>query len=352
MQPTSLVASVVILGRLVHPAVVTAQNSAAELLQVARVQVEQLNIKSAIPLLHRALLPQFNASRDERIRAYTLLGIAELSVSATEPLAHEDFHQALLLDPSLRVDTLTDLVDGLVAVVEAERARLLLVTLEIPRDTILPLQSGVFQLAARTNRRAQVSVSIATEAGAIAYSESKPVVGSAILEWGLRMVDGSPVSPGKYKLYLAARDSGGEAALPIQETLVIESMPIDTQPFPSRLEPSVFMPESASVSTGRQPAFLARGLLLGAAAGLLSSLGPGGSNGPDAKSYVVGGAIAVTGIVGFFSEHRVMRSVPVNIEHNRELRQQDTQRREEIARSNARSRATPRLRIRIEGTTQ
>jgi hypothetical protein len=247
------------------------------------------------------------------------------------------------------VDSLANLASGLIPVFEAERARLLVLRLEAPSDTRVPVQTGRLQLTARTSHRANVVLSIAS-GDAVVRHDSQTVAGTAILEWDLRTDDGAVISPGEYVLRINASDSLGEVASAFEAIMTIEPATGDTQPLPPPLDPSAFAPESVTVLSQRQPKALVRGLVLGAATAFLSSLGPSGKDNPDPKAVAVGGALAVVGIVGFFTEGAVTRPLRDNIQRNRELRERDAQGRATIIHANAQTRLAPPLRIRIQGT--
>jgi hypothetical protein len=332
---------------LVRPTLLQGQVTVSHLFDSARTYIEELAIDSATSLLRQALRPELKATDAERVRGYTLLGIAILPEAPSQ--AREAFHRALVLDPDVRVDSLADLASGLIAVFEAERAKLLLLHLQTPADTLVPVQTGRLQLTARTSHRANVILSV-MKGDTIVRRDSFRVSGTSVLEWDMRSRDGAVISPGEYLLRVDAQDSTGETASAFERRLTIAVGVGDTQPAPPALDSSAFEPESVTVLSHRQPKALARGLVLGTAAGLLSSLAPGGRGKTDAKSIVVAGAVSLAGLIGFFTEGRVIRPVPANIQHNRQVRLQDAQKREAIARANAQARSMPPLRIVIHGT--
>jgi hypothetical protein len=100
---------------LAFPSAGLAQTPASALIAAARAQLDDLNPDSAGKLLLRALDPRAGASTQERVRAFVLYGIAQLS-GGHRDAAQATFREALALDPALRVDSLADLHSELMAV--------------------------------------------------------------------------------------------------------------------------------------------------------------------------------------------------------------------------------------------
>jgi hypothetical protein len=100
-----------------------AQSRPATLLGSARSLIEDLNADSAFALIQVALDPRIAATRPERIRGLTLLGIAEL-MRGNRVAGRLAFEQALRLDGNLRIDSLTDLASDAAVVFSDARAAL------------------------------------------------------------------------------------------------------------------------------------------------------------------------------------------------------------------------------------
>src|SRR5262245_1064220 len=100
-----------------------AQVTPAQLVEAARRQLDELNPDSAASLLRYAVDPRTGAGVRERLRGYTLLGIAEL-VAGRRAEARQAFREALALDRDLRVDSLADLHSDLLSTFGAEKAAL------------------------------------------------------------------------------------------------------------------------------------------------------------------------------------------------------------------------------------
>jgi alpha-tubulin suppressor-like RCC1 family protein len=105
-----------------------AQTAASALITQARAQLDGLNPDSAGKLLLRALDPRVGASTPERVRAFVLYGIAQLSAGRRDA-ARQAFREALALDPTQRVDSLSDLHSEVLTTFNTERG----VEAEAPR---------------------------------------------------------------------------------------------------------------------------------------------------------------------------------------------------------------------------
>ncbi len=82
--------------------------AAGTLVEAARQEIEELNLDAAVSRLGAALGQRQQLTEQQLVRAYTLLGIAEASRGKADA-AQAAFHEALWLDPELRVDSLTHL---------------------------------------------------------------------------------------------------------------------------------------------------------------------------------------------------------------------------------------------------
>jgi alpha-tubulin suppressor-like RCC1 family protein len=92
-----------------------AQQPAGALIAEARRRIDDLYADSAAALLRVALQPPAGATRRDSVRAFVLLGVAEL-MAARQDAARQAFRNALALEPGLRVDTLADLHSHLLLV--------------------------------------------------------------------------------------------------------------------------------------------------------------------------------------------------------------------------------------------
>ena len=136
MRPRLLLALSLVLTTVFGVEPARAQTSARRLIEDAREQIDELNIDSAGALLRAALDPASDAGRGDRMRGLVLLGITEL-ILGREQGARQAFRQALVLDPTLRVDSLADLSSDLPSIFNGERAAV---------SDAAPTQLGVLQV--------------------------------------------------------------------------------------------------------------------------------------------------------------------------------------------------------------
>jgi len=345
--PRSLVIALLVLA---SPARAPAQTPAGRYIEAARAQLDVLNADSAVSLLHYAVDPRTGAGLAERLRGYVLLGIAEL-INGRKSEARAALREALMVDPEIRIDSLADLSSELVSTFNAERASLvrargLSLVLEVPSDTLVPVQDGGYQVVVLPTRRSRVLLTVATDSGgADVYADSETVSGVTTFGWSLHGADGGLIEPGRYRLRVAATDSTGETATPVERVLTIDREQVDTLTLPGPIPASALAPESVHVHQ-RSRVSLWRGVGFGLAGGALAYLGAGPSGVKDGRAFMVGGTLALGGLLGFLSGRRATLPNPAGIEQNRLLRETDARNREAITQSNARARARARLRIR------
>jgi len=96
---------------------------AGRLIAQARQQIEDINPDSAAVLLRQALDPRSGATLAEKLRAFVLYGVTELTASRADG-ARRAFREALALDPTLSVDSLAELHEALVLAFTGERSAL------------------------------------------------------------------------------------------------------------------------------------------------------------------------------------------------------------------------------------
>ena len=208
-----------------------AQGTVAALIGAARAQFDDFNTDSASVLLARALAQGSGATSAERVRAYVLYGIAQLS-ARNPTAARQAFRSALQLNPAERVDSLVFLEpDDLAQVFNAERAAVavpagpppLAVDVAVPYDTVLLAPAGRLQVATRPTFRSRVMVAVAradTPATPVwSNTEMVDSVGAAV--WDLRARDGLLVPTGRYALRVTAADSLGRTAIPVERVLAV-----------------------------------------------------------------------------------------------------------------------------------
>ena len=356
----------------VHAQGVRAQGDVATLIAAARSHLDQFNPDSASALLERALAPNSGASREQRVRAYVLYGIAQLTVKNVSS-ARLAFRQALQLNPSERVDSLEFLEpENLLREFNSERIALapvreaqvapvvalspLTVQLALPLDTTLLTTDGRLPIIPTPSRRARAVVAVASAAAptVVLWADTLPAGVAGALGWNLRGRDGAVVSPGRYTVSATAVDSAGGVSAKVTRYVLVARAAPDTQRLPPPLAPSAFLPE-ASVTRHRTATGLLLGAGLGAAAAILPSvLGRPELNkglGSDGTAYLVAGSVTVAGVIAFVTGAGERHPLPENVQRNAALRQQDAANRAAIVAANARAREAAPLRVRLEGGT-
>lgn len=323
------------------------------LVEAARTQLENIQPDTAAALLQRVVDPRTNAGAGEQLRAWTLLGVAELMRGRTQA-ARFAFRRSLDRDPQLRVDSLAYLHSDLRRVFAAERDAVRLDTdppaligLRTAADTSVMPAEGRFIIEVQPRRRAKVLASVAPARGGDAiWSDSITVNLVGQFEWDL-MTGSTPLAPGRYILRMSATDPvSGRALQPITRTFTVAHTAVDTLDSPppptDQLLPDTIVKRSTST--------LVAGLALGAGAIALTSvmgnndLNSGGSgNG----RYLVAGTVSVAAITAFFAG-RHSRPAPANVSYNQQLLSEYDDRVRDTANENRRRVAAAPLRIRMQ----
>jgi hypothetical protein len=355
----------------VHAQAVRAQGDVAAMIVAARAQLDQFNPDSASALLERALAPNSGATNEQRVRAYVLYGIAQLSAKNASA-ARQAFRQALQLNPGERVDSLEFLEpENLLREFNAERLALapgpaaapapavvapvpFTVQVALPADTTLAPAEGRLPILLAPSRAAKVTVTLASAStpSAPLWADTLQAGAAGALGWDLRNRDGALVPPGRYRISATAVDSAGHAAPAVTRVIVISRAPADTQALPPPLARSALLPEFTSVSHRS-----ASGLLLGAGLGAAAALLPSALGRPelnkglasDGTAYLVAGSVAIAGVIAFVAGGQERHPLPENVRHNETLRQQDAANRAAIVEANARARENAPVRVRLEG---
>jgi len=378
------VAAVAVVG--VVPSASAQQSGAAELIAAARVLMDEMQNDSAAALLQLAVRSEARASPEERVRAFTLFGIIQL-VAGSAPAARQAFRQALILDPTLRVDSLAYLRSDLVQEFNAERAATALIEqvvapapeapkeqpppqpapvapmvfeVEHPADTVVNFADGALTLNVRPERAARFVLSIIAsnvpggeligERTHEIWADTTMVADQEQLDWDFR-VAGQPVAPGRYLVQVTASDSAGQGTVREERILLLERVPVDTQSVPVlNLEPQELLAETLTVRGGPTSGMLLSIVVAGAAAALPTVLGNkemGSATGQDARSFIAVGAVALGGLYGLISGSHLGRD-PEKIRENDRRRQQRAAERLAIVVANREAMGGAAWHVRVE----
>lgn len=336
-----------------------AAQTAATLLHNARLQLEDIQPDSAAALLGRVVDPRSNAGTAEQVRAWTLMGIAEL-MRGNVAGGRRAFRRALERDPSLRLDTLAYLHSDIRQAFAAERelvarpaaepdsAPPLLLGVRVASDTTIIETTGRFVFDVLPRRRATIVASIAPASDVRVtpvWADTETISSSGTFGWDLRR-RGAAAQPGRYTLRVTAVDSAGHAAAPITRTLVVSRLTTDTLDMPD--PPDYGAP---AVLRSRRLPVVAAGVALGAGAIAMTALAGNSSlnsGRSDGMRFVVAGAVSTAAIVGFLTGAPA-RTLPPSPARIAQLRAEHEQEVRDAAAENRRRLAAAPLRIRVEG---
>ena len=331
--------------------------SASQMLEGARAQLEDVQPDTAAALLIRVLDRRTSASAAEQLRGWTLLGIAEM-MRGREVVARQAFRRALERDANLRVDSLAYLQSDVRQIFAAEKEAYrientddapLTVAMRMSTDTtIVPFQ-GRYAIEVRPRRRARVTASltpVGAESAEPLWSDTTMASPVGIFTWNLS-TGGAVIRPGRYALRVTAWDNSSRAPATSIRTLVISRLPVDTLVAPTMPDDSLL----SETQRARPASGLLAGVALGAGAVAITTLvgnkdlNSAGSAEP--ARYIVAGAISAAAILGFLTSKRE-KPVPENIAFNQDLRDRYERMQNEMTAENHRRMAAAPMRIRME----
>jgi hypothetical protein len=310
----------------------TAQ-TASQLLVAGVVAYEDFDFAQAARLLGRAVALEDQLPEADLARALTYLGAAELFRERLNE-ATVVFHRLLLLDPRQGPDSLRfpprvrqafeDVRQATKALAASLPGRLELMP---GRDTLTThvYASSFHEMAATIER---------DDGTALRVLYSGPIRDSLTLPWDGRGGDGTPVSPGRYRLILVSRSPAGAALRALLIPLEISGSRADTLPDP-RLADSLLLPERTSPVSGLLP--LAAGAAGGGLIVLLPRIAGAGPDGGGGRFMVVG-ALGLAGIAGLV-HHGLGRPIPANVAANTAVRRTWREAFDRVQQENARLRS-------------
>ena len=343
------------------PQVARCQSPAARLIEQAREEIDALNIDSAFTILQLAL--RRAPTGPDRVRAFTLLGITQLSRDDRVG-ARSALEQALRLDPGLRVDSLADLHTDLRAVFGEVRTALgitdaipaeaalprLTTSVTVSRDTVVPASGGRLRITPLPSYRARVVLTVtpAAEPGRLLWLDTTEVEATAAQGWDLRGPDGRIVPTGRYALRAYASDSLGQVSPTVESSLVVDRVPVDTLAAPAPL--GTLLPETTQLGRG-PPRALASGLMVAVSVVALPSLLgnadlQAGASYPT--SYAVAAVVSAASVIAFLRGSQT-RPLPENVRLNAQKRERFVAERARVAEENVRRRDAAPIRVRLEG---
>jgi hypothetical protein len=300
----------------VTPRCTGAQESGARLVERAFAAYEQLDLATTVGLLQRALGDPDDASisRKDRLRAFTVLGAAQLLRDQRDSAASV-FRELVLLAPRYRPDALLfppPVLDLFTTVRGSTRA----VALEAPDSARLKPGVDKYRVSAFASSTHEMSATIARSDGPFIRQLYRGPIGDSLwLEWDGLDSAGAMVPTGTYLLRVESYSTEGRVLRLVQAPLGVETVWPDTSPHPV-LPNAALKPER--VSMGPALGSLLAGAGVAAAAILMPGVMGDDGSATDAR-LVVGGVLGITSVVGFFT-HQPGRPLPQNREANRAVR--------------------------------
>lgn len=339
MRGAALILLLAACGTLV-PARGTAQ-TAAELVERATRAYERFALDTAAGLIRRALDQPGDTSltTDGRAGALSLLATAELFRDRRDS-AVAAFRRLVLLAPRYRPDPAI-FAPPVLALFDTVRAATPVVGLQAPAETTIVAQRERFTARLYASTTHQITAVVLTAGGRPVLDLYRgPIGDSLVLDWTGVTSDGRPVGRGGYLLAVTSRDEAGATLREVRLPLEIAAERPDTLPHPEPVPDSLLRPERLPAAPGIRA--LATGLVVGGAAATLPALLD--TEPATGARFVVGGAVSLAGIVGFFRQ-RPGTPLPHNIAVNDSLRADRTRRLAEVLRHNAPRRDVVRLTI-------
>lgn len=301
-----------------------------------------LDYETAAGLLTRAVtLLEPMADTARTAEALTYLGAIE--VYRQRPAsAQSTFRRLVRLAPAYRVDRLI-FPPEVTSVFDAARRATPAVAVALEREQRFRTGAGVLRgmLFGSTFHEVRVELQ-RLDATVLRRLYAGPIADSLLVTWDGYIADGQPLPTGRYQVAIASLDADGNAARILRLPIDVTSSVQDTLALPAAPDAEL-LPERTSTSGNMES--LLGGLLIGAAIAFLPS--PVASDASlSGGRVVVGGAVAVTGVVGFF-RGQTARPIPDNIAQNDSLRAAWRAERATVAAENARRRATADMLVQI-----
>jgi hypothetical protein len=262
-----------------------------------------LELDEAAALLRGALAASGSQAlgTPERLRALAYLFATELLRERGDS-ATAAARRLLQLDPRYRVNALIFPPEVVSAFDEVRERTKVVVVRAPPVARFRPGTEGLpFTVYASSAH--DVHAAVVREDGTVhRVLYSGAIIDSLELAWDGLDGRGEPPAPGRYALALASHDGRGRAQRVLRLPLQVDAVS-DSQPEGSVPERPVFVPPPQEPLSRRSFSALAGGTLIGAAVALLPSLLASGED-LGASSFLVGGAVALGGLVSFVAGRR------------------------------------------------
>ena len=247
----------------------------------------------------------------ERARALCYLGAADFFRGRRDS-ARAVFQRVVERDPRYRPDPLIFPPD-ITTLYETVRRESKALVLELPADQQVRSDSAPLRLRLVTSSPQRVDVGLWRPDGSLFRSlYSGPLGDSLDLQWDGLDAAGHP--PNVSRLWVRASRRGASQApdRPVQASLDVRVIPVDTEPWPAPVPDSLLLPEHVAQT------FRGRTLVMGAALAVAAVALPtviSGQSGASGGRFLVGAAIGASSVVGFV-RGRAGRPIPANVQAN------------------------------------
>lgn len=345
MSPARLALTTVrLLVLLLAPTLALGAQQVADRLAPAIGAYNDLDYPTAATRL-RALIALTGAERlsdTDRTRALMYLGATELYQGA-RPSASEAFRTLLIIDPRFRPDAVI-FPPEVQALFQETRIGVRAVAVVVPPSAEITVPTDRLPIRLFASSLHDIRVRVTTSLGAPERILYEGVIGDSLLaSWDGRDASGRAGASTRYLLRITSRGPTGANEREVQVPLEVETVPIDTLPWPDPIPASELRPETIVRANGVRQ-FVTGMIGAAVAVGLPTLLGV---EEPSSTRFAVGGAIGLAGVIGLATAAKP-RPVPENIAYNNTLRAARDRELQRVRAENDQRRALLRLRIRAE----
>jgi len=303
-----------------------------ELVDRAVEAYDDLDLGTAAGLIRRALAAQGSdtLSTEYQLRALSYLGATEFFRDNRDS-AMSAFRQIVVLDPRFQIDDLVFPPD-LTSVFALVRRDTKIVQAAAP--PVRSIRAGTGRYTAQLFASSYHEI-LAT----LAFADGRPLrvlysglIGDSLeIYWDGLDSQQIAVAAGRYFLTIESTGREGTVVRQLRVPLDVSTSFIDTMPWPAPPADSLFLPEGTSGGPALES--LLAGVVGGIAVALLPSAVASDAD-LSAGRFVVGGAMSVAGVIGFFKQ-RGGQPIPANITANDAVRREWQNQRNDVARENA-----------------
>lgn len=296
----------------------------AEILLRARVALNDLKYTDADNLARGVLTLGTDASRADRIQALQVIAAAlypeEMSAQRRDE-AIGFIRQLVQLDPDAQIPEDISWV-GLRTLVEDTRGSTYAAQATPRRENLLagPTGEAYIDVAATRPSRYTLFADQKKRSGTSFVIDTLGPIRQGTLRFRILNGDQPRVPSGDYELRIVAHDAASTDSLVVRYLVAINAPSLDLVPVPVTLDSLKLLPE---ISRPKKGVNIAIGVALGGVTAAIASAlrAPDpvkASTSADSKAYLVGGGMALGGLLGAVLDHG--SPLPQNVARNAELR--------------------------------